>query len=317
MVAAASRDLNRARSMGAPRSYGSYEQLLDDPEVDAVYIGTHNGLHKKLTIQALRCGKHVLCEKPLANSASECEEILRVAEHENRLVVEAFMYRYHPQIQVVFSLLRAGEIGDLRAIEASFRFHLTAPDDVRLRPDWGGGSLLDVGSYCVNASRLFLGDNPSNVHAVATIAKPSGVDTSFHGVLEYANGTHSTISCGFDGGLHQKLVIIGTQGTIALDEPFIAWTGAPTLRILRGREEEVARMPSVDTFVLEIEDLADAILTGASPLLRPEEGLRNARVLDRLAEDAGLPSFRGRHRRLTPIVGPVMPLSLRAGARGE
>lgn len=283
LVAAASRDLGRARSLGSPRSYGSYEQLLRDPEVDVVYIGTHNGLHKTIAIEALNCGKHVLCEKPLARNALECEEILRVAERSGRHIVEAFMYRYHPQIRVAVELLRAGEIGDLVAVEASFQFHMTTVDDVRSRPEWGGGSLLDVGSYCVNATRLFLGEDPVDVRAMALIDRTSGVDSNVQGLLRYDNGTHSVISCGFDGGLHQKLVLVGTRGTICLDEPFIPWSGRPTLTLLRERHKEVLPMPTADPYQLEIEDLSRAILEGTSPLLASNEGLLNARLLDRIA----------------------------------
>jgi xylose dehydrogenase (NAD/NADP) len=283
LQAAASRDMTRAESLRPQRAYDSYAALFRDADVDAVYIGTHNGLHKELVLEALRCGKHVLCEKPLGCTAAECEEMVATADATQRHLVEAFMYRHHPQIGMAQRLLQEGAIGELVVVEASFRVHMTSTNDVRLRPEWGGGSLLDVGCYCVNFARLFLGDSPQNVQAWAKIHPVHGVDMGFHAVLEYHSGKHAALSCGFEGGLHQRAALIGSQGVINLNEPFVTWLRRPRLTIQIGEIEKVMQFEPVNTFRLEIEDLCQAIASGTSPLLQSNEGLLNARILDRLA----------------------------------
>ena len=281
--AAASRDLARAESLGPVRAYGSYDDVIRDPDVDAVYIATHNGLHRDLAISALQTGKHVLCEKPLAVNARECKEIIDTAASADCHLVEAFMYRYHPQLAEVQGLVRAGAIGDLMVVEASFRVPMRKADDVRLRPEWGGGALLDVGCYCVNVSRLFLGDTPQRVQALASFDAVHGVDTSVQGVLDYGSGRFAVISCGFDGGLHQTVALIGTGGVVSLNQPFIPSKGEPRLTILRSDREEVIPLAHVNTYRSEIEDFALAVLNGSPPQLKPDEGFLNAQVLDRIA----------------------------------
>jgi len=286
--AAASRDLARARALGAQQAYDSYLELLEDPAVEAVFITTHNGLHKELSVEALRRGKHVLCEKPLARNARECQEILSVAQETGNLLMEAFMYRYRPNVRKAQELVRGGEIGDLKTVEASFRFHMTSPNDVRLRSDWGGGALLDVGCYCVNVSRVFLGDTPTSVKAMAFLDPAHGVDRSLQGVLGFPEGRFASISCGLDSGLHQQVVLVGTEGVIKIDEPFITQAGPPALTLLKGKGKTVLDLEPSNPFRDEVEDFARAVRQGSSPLLGPEEGFLNARILDRLAEDAGL-----------------------------
>jgi D-xylose 1-dehydrogenase (NADP+, D-xylono-1,5-lactone-forming) len=290
LQAAASRDAARAASVGAASVYDSYDALLRDPKVDAVYIATHNGLHKPLALEALRSGKHVFCEKPLALSAKECEAIIAAAEVNNRCLVEGFMYRYHPQIAEVQRLIDAGVIGELKTVETSFRFPLINSADVRLRPEFGGGALLDVGCYCISASRLFLGEDLQKVSALPVVDAIHGIDTSVQGVLQFSGGRIAVVSCGFDSGLHQRLTLAGTRGVITLNEPFTNWTGAPRLTLQVGRREKVTNMPTVNTFEAELEDFVAAILDGRSALLSPQEGLLNARILDRVA--AEMRSFR-------------------------
>ncbi|MEW5915384.1 MAG: Gfo/Idh/MocA family oxidoreductase [Gemmatimonadota bacterium] len=281
--AAASRDIARARALKPTRAYSSYDDLLNDDEVDAVYIATHNGLHKSITLAALTRGKHVLCEKPLAVSAIDCEEMLRAAKAANRHLVEAFMYRHHPQLSKVQGLLESKAIGDLMVVEASFRFPLKNHDDVRLQPEWGGGALLDVGCYCVNVSRLFLGSDVVRISALASFHQSSGVDMSVQGVLDYGNGRYAIVSCGFDAGRHQKVHLVGTDGVIQLNEPFNQPTGQPQITLTTSRHQETIQVSNVNTFQLEVEDLADAILNDSQPLLPPSDALANARVLDAIA----------------------------------
>jgi len=287
LYAAASRELSRAESMRPERAYDSYDALLRDPNVDAVHIATHNGLHKELSIAALRAGKHVLCEKPLAMNARDCEEMVRVAESTGKLLAEAFMYRHHPQIPRVQELVRSGAIGELMAVEASFRFPMFDADDVRMNAEWGGGSLLDVGCYCVSASRLFLGDSPVGMKAMTTFHAVRKVDTSLQGVLDYGSGRHAIISCGFDSGVHQKVVLCGTAGTMELNQPFKSWTGRPQILIRTKDREEVVEFAAVNTFALEVDDLARAIVDGTRPLVGARDAVANLRILDALAIAAG------------------------------
>ncbi len=237
-------------------------------------------------LEGLEQGKHVLCEKPLGCTADECEEMLAAADAARLRLVEAFMYRYHPQIARVQELVQERVIGELAAVEAAFRFRLMRADDVRLSPTWGGGALLDVGCYCVNIARLFLGDAPRDVHAWGRVDPVHGVDTSVHAVLEYESGRHAALSCGFDGGLHQQAVLIGTEGVLTLSEPFVTWIRPPRLTVDAGERQQVMEFEPVNTFRLEIEDLCEAIRSGTPPLLKPDEGLLNARVLDRVVAAA-------------------------------
>ncbi len=286
LAAAASRDLERARSLGPERAHDNYQALLDDDDVEAVYVATHNGLHRELTLGALERGKHVLCEKPLGRDAAECEEMIAAARAADRHLVEAFMYRHHPQIEKACELVAGGSIGDLMTVEAAFSFHLTAPDDVRLNPQWGGGGLLDVGSYCVNISRLFLGNEPRAVQATGNFHPDHGVDMSLHGLLDYGDGRHAVISCGFDGGLRNHVFLSGTKGVVSLPQAFISWNTDPVVILETDDGQQEFRFPQSSVFELEIDDLARSIRTGQPPKLDPEEGLHNARIMDALLHAA-------------------------------
>ena len=286
LFAAASRDRNRAEALTPGRVHDSYDALIRDPEITSVYVSTHNGLHKEISIAAMRAGKHVLCEKPLAMNARDCEEMLRVSESTGMLLAEAFMYRHHPQIARAQELVRSGAIGEVMAVEASFRFPLSNPDDVRMIAEWGGGSLLDVGCYCVSASRLFLGDSPERMSAFASYHSARNVDTSFQGVLEFGAGRHAIISCGFDSGVHEKLVLSGSNGVIELNHPFKSWTGSSTIAVHTKDREEIIAFEGVNTFALEVDDLARAILEGGKPLVGAADALLNMQILDDLARTA-------------------------------
>lgn len=281
--AAASRELARAESLRPERAYDSYDALIADPDVAAVYVATHNGLHKSLSIAAMRAGKHVICEKPLAISARDCDEMMRVSETTGMLLAEAFMYRHHPQIAKAMALAKSGAIGDVMAVEASFRFPLANPDDVRLNAVWGGGALLDVGCYCVSASRLFLGDSPVAMKAMAAIHPEKQVDISTQGVLDYGAGRYAIISCGFDGGVNQKVVVSGTAGVLELTQPFKSWSGKPHILVKTRDGDETIACRAVNTFALEVDDLARAIQEGGEPLVGARDALANLTILDALA----------------------------------
>jgi xylose dehydrogenase (NAD/NADP) len=282
LFAAASRDVQRAESLGAKRAYDSYGALLADPDVDAVFITTHNGLHGHLAIEAMRQGKHVLCEKPLSPTVEECERMVDESQRTGMRLMEAFMYRYHPQIAALQSAVKAGRLGKLRHIKAAFHFHLDRADDVRLKPEWGGGALLDVGCYCVNASRLFLGDELSDVTATAAIGGPHGVDMEGSASLAFAGGAKAEISWGFVGPQRQQLILWGSEGEASLNWAY-AYRGEPhVLEIVSSDSTDRLEFGQTDTYQLEIEDFAGAILEGREPMLAVDDGLKNARVMERI-----------------------------------
>lgn len=282
LQAAASRDRSRAEALEPRRAYSSYAALLEDPDVEAVYIATHNGLHRDLAVAAFAEGKHVLCEKPLGRSAAECEEMAVAARTAGCLLMEAFMYRHHPQIAEVARVVGSGAIGDLTRVEATF--HIPPPDrsDVRMHRAWAGGSLFDVGCYCVHLARTFLGDDPHEVRAQATFDPECDIDMALEGELAYPSGTRASLACSFTGGFEQRALLIGTAGTLELREPFVTWERPPVLTVRTEHDERVTTFDPVDTFRLEIENFSAAIRGTAAPLLPAEDGLKNARIIDRL-----------------------------------
>jgi len=286
LAAAASRDLARAEALKPQRAYAGYDALLEDPDVEAVYIGTHNGLHHPLTIQALECGKHVLCEKPLACNASQCREMADAARQHQRHLMEAFMYRYHPQIAFFVDQIREGVIGDVMTVEVAFSAHFGVATDVRFNPDWGGGAVLDIGSYCVNACRLVFEDVPQFVTAMAAIHPVHRVDMSLHGVLNFGGDRFGVISCGFDAGFRNHVLACGTRGTLTMPRAFASSRERVRVALdVEGRVKETAFEP-VDTYRLQVEDFARAVRGGPAPLLGPEDGYQNARVIDALLASA-------------------------------
>ncbi|MGE3180343.1 MAG: Gfo/Idh/MocA family protein [Phycisphaerae bacterium] len=285
LAAAASRDLSRAQAIHPQRAYDDYDALLDDPEVEAVYIATHNGLHHPLAIAALERGKHVLCEKPLANDAAQCREMIAAARAANRHLVEAFMYRYHPSIVEARRMVDEGAIGTLRTVEASFSHPMRDKSDVRFRRDWGGGGLLDVGGYCVNACRNFFRLLPTAVTAFGDFDPQHDVDVALHGILDFGNGRAGVISCGLDAGRRNRILACGTDGTLELPMGFGINNIPVKLRYQTAEQECVIDYPPFPMYQAQVEDFANAV-RGGTPMIEPEEGLRNAVVLDALLSSA-------------------------------
>jgi len=282
LQAAASRDRARAEALTPRRAYSSYTALLEDPEVEAVYVATHNGLHRDLAVAAFRHGKHVLCEKPLGRTAAECEEMAAAARAAGCLLMEAFMYRHHPQVAEAVQAIHAGAIGTLTTVDAAFLIPPPNRTDVRMHRDWGGGALFDVGCYCVHVARVFLGDDPHEVRARATFDQEYDVDMALEGELAYANGTRATLACSFAGGFSQRVALVGTGGTLELTEPFVTWERPPQLVLQTGSGKRVTTFDPVDTFRLEIENFCAAVRGTAAPLLPADDGAANARIIDRL-----------------------------------
>ena len=223
VVATASRDLARAKTFAAelsvPRAVASYDELLNDPEIDAVYIPLPNSLHKPWTIRAAQQGKHVLCEKPLALTASECDEMIEACDAARIILMEAFMYRFHPQIHKVRGLIAQGSIGKVRLIRAAFSYILADPGDIRRVKELGGGALMDVGCYCVNMARLMIGTEPAEVQAMADFGTGSAVDETFVGLMRFPGGELALFDCSFGYPFRQFVEIVGTEGVIEMPAP--------------------------------------------------------------------------------------------------
>jgi predicted dehydrogenase len=288
--AVASRDESRAAAFAAdhsiPRSYGSYDALLEDDALDAVYVPLPNGLHADWTMRAADAGLHVLCEKPLAVDAAEAREVVDHCEDRGVTLMEGFMYRYHPRTERVLELAEQA-LDDVRTVTSTFRFPLyDRPEDVRLDPELGGGSLMDVGCYPVSLARAVLG-TPDRVYAHANDTRDAGVDTELAGVLEYADGRSAQIASGFDTQLVQRYRIDATNGSITVERAFDAPDDEPvTLRYDIDGRHGVETFDPVDQYLLQVEHFADRIADGAAPLTGGEEAVNNMRVIDALAESA-------------------------------
>jgi D-xylose 1-dehydrogenase (NADP+, D-xylono-1,5-lactone-forming) len=272
-----------AREHRLPRAHGSYEALLADPEVDAIYIPLPNGLHHGWTMRALRAGKHVLCEKPYSRRPAEVEEAFSLADESGLVLMEAFMYRHHPQTGVVADLVTGGAIGRLRAIRATFTFRLERAEDPRLLPELAGGSLMDVGCYCVSGSRLFAGE-PVSVHGEAVWGE-TGVDLAFHGTLHFEDDVVAQFDSSFTLPRFQRLEALGDDGSLLVEAPWRPDFGGDAI-LRRGAETTRVEVPGADMFRLELENLAAAIAGEAPPLLGRADALGQARAIDALYRSA-------------------------------
>lgn len=284
VVAVGSRDRAKAEAYAAanaiPTAHGSYAELLADPAVEAVYIATPNSLHHPLTMQALAAGKHVLVEKPYTRHPAEVVEAFDAADAAGLVLSEGFMWRHHPQVAVLRSLL--AEIGTVHTIRTSFSWamdDLSDPrSDVRLDPEVDGSALLDVGCYCVSGARVVAGEEPDRVFGFADMG-PTGVDVRFTGVLHFPSGTLAEFSCGFRSD-HRGLEPIGTTGSFVLTDP---WQSDPATLIRDGVE---TALEIADPYQLEVEDVSRAIRSGEPPLLGRADALGQARALEALLRSA-------------------------------
>ena len=286
LVAVASRDQMRAdryaKTWEIQRAYGSYDALLADPEVEAVYISLPNSLHCEWAIKALEAGKHVLCEKPLSRRASEVEAAFDAADRTGRLLSEAFMYRHNPQTKRAKQLVDEGAIGELRLIRAVFSYPLYDEDNIRLRTDLDGGALMDVGCYAISGSRLF-GGEPERVYGEAWLG-PSGTDWVFAGMLRFPGNVVALIDCGTAMTERDELEAIGSEGSLFLDDPWHC--KAPGIELRRAGRVERIELDLLDSYQLELENLSDAIRGDGELLLGRDDAVAQARVLEALNDSA-------------------------------
>ena len=286
LIAVASRDQPRAneyaREWEIDRPYGSYDALLEDPDVEAVYISLPNSLHIEWSIRCLEAGKHVLCEKPLDRRPEEVELAFDAAERAERLLMEAFMYRHNPQTSQLAELVRSDTIGELRVIRSAFSFPVYDPENIRLRPELDGGSLLDVGCYCVSGSRLLAGE-PTRVYGEAVVGE-TGTDWVFAGTMRFPDDVVSLFDSGTSLPLRDELEAIGTEGSLYLDDPWHC--RKPVIELRRGDHVEQLELEPVDSYMLQLENFSDAIRGNAELLLTREEAVAQARALDALLRSA-------------------------------
>jgi len=290
LVAVASRDEERARSFaadhGIPRHHGSYQALLDDPEVDAVYIPLPNSLHRDWTVRAAEAGKHVLCEKPLALNAAECAEMAAAAEEAGVLLMEAFMYRFHPRTERVLALLDEGVVGDLRSVRSAFTFRLQSQDNIRLDPHLGGGALMDVGCYCVNASRTLAGAEPVEAWATARWTE-RGVDDELTGALRFESGLVAHFDCALTVERCEYYEAAGTDGLLRVDAAFLPGTDDVEVEARAGRSDTTRHpVAGADEYRLMVEHFADCVLEGHPVRYPPSEAAANMRAIEALYRSA-------------------------------
>jgi xylose dehydrogenase (NAD/NADP) len=287
VAAVGSRDGARAQAYahehGIPRAHASYEALLEDDELDAIYISLPNSLHHEWTMNALDAGKHVLCEKPYTRRPAEVDEAFDRAERARLVLMEAFMYRHHPQAAKVKELVYEGAVGRVRLVRAAFNFILQSLDDIRASPALAGGSLMDVGSYCVSGSRYLVGE-PERVIGEQVLG-PTGIDIAFHGTMRFAGDVVAQFDCSFALPRYQRLDVVGDAGWLLVDAPWRTdWEGE--LLLSHGDHLTRVEVPKADSYLLELENFADAVAGVAPPLLTREDASGQARAIEALYRSA-------------------------------
>jgi D-xylose 1-dehydrogenase (NADP+, D-xylono-1,5-lactone-forming) len=286
LAAVASRDRAHAErfasEQGIARAHGSYDALLADPDVEVVYIPLPNSLHIEWSTRALQAGKHVLCEKPLSRRADEVRAVFDVAEREGRVLMEGFMFRHNPQTRRVIALLQEGALGRVRMISSTFSFATWNEGDVRLSAGLDGGALMDVGCYCVSASRL-IGGEPERVSAEQAVGG-DGVDVAFAATMRLPGELLAHFDAGLALDARDRLEIVGEQGSVLLEDPWHCRT--PVIELRRGGEVQRIEVERVDSYRLEAENMSAAVRGEGEPLLGREDALGQARTIEALYEAA-------------------------------
>ncbi len=296
VVAIASRDAGRAadvaEQLGIPRHHGSYDDLLADPDVEAVYIPLPNHLHAEWTLRAAAAGKHVLCEKPLALTAAQAAEMVEGCRAAGVVLMEAFMYRLHPLWLRVRELVTAGTIGELEAIQVFFAYYNVDPNNIRNIAEYGGGALMDVGCYAINVARWMFDGEPTDVLAAVRRDPRFGTDVVTSAVLDFA-GRHATFTCSTQTEPDQRVHLIGSTGRLLVEIPFNIPPHLPT-RIIHaaGGDPPVApgidiiEIPAADPYTAQCDAFAAAIRNGSDVPIPPHDAVANMAVIDRILEDS-------------------------------
>ena len=288
LEAVASRDINKAKAWaaarGVPLAFGSYDELLRSGAVDLVYNPLPNSLHAEWTIRALEAGLPVLCEKPLAVNAAQAREVAEASRRTGLPVIEAFAYRYHPIYGRIRDLIRAGAIGRVVSVYSVFTWFLENRSEIPASADLAGGSLMDVGCYCVNVSRMIAGCEPARVFAYE---RRTSVDDTMIGLMEFPNGILAEFECSMEAEERRYLEIKGTGGLIAVENPWNHGENEGRFILRRGGKDEVIVTPGANGYHLEIEDLAQAFAAGAPTRFSLEDSIANMAAIDALYASAG------------------------------
>jgi D-xylose 1-dehydrogenase (NADP+, D-xylono-1,5-lactone-forming) len=289
VIAVASRDAGRAqayaRDHAIERAYGSYDALLEDSDVEAVYIPLPNSMHFEWTLRALEAGKHVLCEKPFSRRSEEVERAFDLADSAGLVLSEGFMWRHNPQTAKISELVAEGAVGRLRVIRVAMSFQLAAvhgANDVRLQPELDGGALMDVGCYCVSAIRLLAGE-PERAKGEQVVGK-TGVDVVFAGTLACADDVVGHFDCGFVLPRRGELEVIGEAGTLFVPDPF--HVASPGIELRRQSGVEHIALDRANSYQLELENIADAVRGDATLLLGRDDAVGQARTIEALYRSA-------------------------------
>ena len=275
-----------AREWKIPRAHGSYETLLADPEIDVIYNSLPNHLHAEWTIKAVEAGKHVLCEKPLALRVEEVDAMKAAAQKHGRVVAEAFMYRHHPQTWKVRELVKNGSLGTLKLVRGSFSFVLTREGDVRLNPEWGGGSIWDVGCYPISYTRTVVGAAPLEVFGWQVTGQ-TGIDDTFVGQMRFEQDVLAQFDSSFVIPFHAFMEIVGSEGTLNIPNPYKPGVDEK-IYLTRGDKVETIRIKGQELYIGEVEDMAHAILLGKAPLVSLDDSRVNVNVICAFLESARL-----------------------------
>ncbi len=274
-----------ARERKIPQAYGSYEELLADPEIDVIYNPLPNHLHAEWTIKAVEAGKHVLCEKPLALSVEEVDAIKDASQKHGRIVAEAFMYRHHPQTLKVQELVKSGALGTLKLIKGAFSFFLSREGDVRLNPEWGGGGIWDVGCYPISYARSVVGADPLEVFGWQ-VTGPTGIDETFTGQMRFANDVLMQFDSSFVVPFRTYMEIVGSDATLNIPHPFKPETDEKIFLTRSDDKTETIKVRGQELYIGEVEDMADAILLGKTPRISLDDSRGNVLTIASLLESA-------------------------------
>ena len=293
VVAISSNSLDKAQDVAArfniPKAYGSYEEMLKDTDMDAVYIPLPNHLHAEWVKKAAEAGKHILCEKPAALNAAEAEDMIEFCKQKNVVFMEAFMYQFHPQHQRVKDIIASGEIGEVKVMRSAFAFYMDPSQwgtNIRTKQEMGGGSVYDVGSYCVNAIRDILGSEPAKVFAQASMHATHQIDMLTTCMMEMKNGTRAIFDSSFEASFNAQYEVVGTKGIIEAPRAFRAdiHNGEAILIIKDAngvrREEKLQGHP----YTLEVEHIAACIREGKEPVYSGSQTISNMKAIDAVYE---------------------------------
>lgn len=292
VVAIASRNEDKvrevAKELSIPTYYGSYDELLDAPDIDVIYNPLPNDMHVPWTLKAIKAGKHVLCEKPIGLSAREAEYLAQhVKKHPEIKVMEAFMYRHHPQWQLVRNLVEDGQIGKVTSVNSTFTYFKDDPDNIRNDPEKGGGGMMDIGCYCISFARWITGREPQRVSSFMTYHPQHKVDILSSALLDFGNGVHAVFQCSTQAYPTQHVEILGTSGKIAIDLPVNVPSDHQATLILEvnGVREEIT-VDMANQYTLQADYFARSILDNSDVTTPLSDAVANMRVIDALVKSA-------------------------------